>query len=199
MRSTIRSFTTMLIEHAATRRAVFFAFAACLASVLWSAPLRARPMPEDDAAPPVRFDCNQNGIDDAVDIAVGSSGDVNGNGVPDECEALATAASASSASEDAALLTGACSESSAIDGGAPANPDASTRCESVHAVHGDDALPSCTRALSRRTEFAERRVQHLRRARGDRAPCRTFARPRRRPARRAAPTAPPRAGLKTLG
>jgi hypothetical protein len=32
------------------------------------------------------YDCNGNGIEDAVDIAVGSSADVNGNGVPDECE-----------------------------------------------------------------------------------------------------------------
>ncbi|MCC6409874.1 MAG: hypothetical protein IT453_22160 [Planctomycetes bacterium] len=33
-------------------------------------------------------DCNQNGVEDAVDIALGSSADVNQNGVPDECEAL---------------------------------------------------------------------------------------------------------------
>ncbi len=31
-------------------------------------------------------DCNGNGIDDAADIAGGSSDDANGNGIPDECE-----------------------------------------------------------------------------------------------------------------
>ncbi|HIG12510.1 MAG: hypothetical protein ABGY71_04125 [bacterium] len=33
------------------------------------------------------FDCNKNGIQDAVDIALGSSADANNNGIPDECEA----------------------------------------------------------------------------------------------------------------
>ena len=33
------------------------------------------------------FDCNQNGIEDSVDIALGASSDQNRNGVPDECEA----------------------------------------------------------------------------------------------------------------
>ncbi|GJM26968.1 MAG: hypothetical protein DHS20C16_33830 [Phycisphaerae bacterium] len=31
-------------------------------------------------------DCNSNGIEDATDIAVGTSFDCNGNGVPDECD-----------------------------------------------------------------------------------------------------------------
>jgi hypothetical protein len=31
-------------------------------------------------------DCNENGVDDACDIANGSSADDNGNGIPDECE-----------------------------------------------------------------------------------------------------------------
>jgi hypothetical protein len=31
-------------------------------------------------------DCNNNGIDDAIDILTGTSADVNGNGIPDECE-----------------------------------------------------------------------------------------------------------------
>lgn len=31
-------------------------------------------------------DCNRNGVEDAVDIATGYSTDVNGNGIPDECE-----------------------------------------------------------------------------------------------------------------
>jgi hypothetical protein len=33
------------------------------------------------------FDCNKNGVEDSVDIATGTSSDVNGNGIPDECEA----------------------------------------------------------------------------------------------------------------
>ncbi|MCC6409875.1 MAG: hypothetical protein IT453_22165 [Planctomycetes bacterium] len=32
------------------------------------------------------YDCNKNGIDDAVDIANGTSVDANNNGIPDECE-----------------------------------------------------------------------------------------------------------------
>lgn len=34
------------------------------------------------------FDCNSNGVEDAVDVATGSSNDVNKNGIPDECESL---------------------------------------------------------------------------------------------------------------
>ena len=33
-------------------------------------------------------DCNENGVHDGVDIADGTSLDVNGNGIPDECECL---------------------------------------------------------------------------------------------------------------
>jgi hypothetical protein len=33
-------------------------------------------------------DCNGNGVDDACDIADGTSFDINGNGVPDECECI---------------------------------------------------------------------------------------------------------------
>lgn len=36
------------------------------------------------------YDCNNNNIEDAVDISTGSSVDVNGNGVPDECETSVT-------------------------------------------------------------------------------------------------------------
>ena len=32
------------------------------------------------------FDCNTNGIDDAIEISMGSSQDNNANGIPDECE-----------------------------------------------------------------------------------------------------------------
>jgi hypothetical protein len=48
---------------------------------------------DDERAPLPRcgcaasFDCNDNGIEDAIDIANGSSSDADGNGVPDECEA----------------------------------------------------------------------------------------------------------------
>ncbi|MEE9295165.1 MAG: hypothetical protein V3W34_09440 [Phycisphaerae bacterium] len=34
------------------------------------------------------LDCNGNGIDDAIDVADGTSYDFNANGIPDECEAL---------------------------------------------------------------------------------------------------------------
>ena len=32
------------------------------------------------------FDCNNNGVEDSVDIAMGASADANNNGIPDECE-----------------------------------------------------------------------------------------------------------------
>lgn len=34
----------------------------------------------------VMWDCNNNGIEDAVDIATGAAADLNNNGIPDECE-----------------------------------------------------------------------------------------------------------------
>lgn len=34
------------------------------------------------------FDCNENGIEDSVDIALGISSDTNLNGIPDECEVI---------------------------------------------------------------------------------------------------------------
>ena len=37
-------------------------------------------------AAPAASDCNGNGIDDATDIANGTSEDCNGNGIPDECD-----------------------------------------------------------------------------------------------------------------
>jgi len=39
----------------------------------------------DNSEDPIK-DCNDNGIEDAYDIAIGSSMDVDANGVPDECE-----------------------------------------------------------------------------------------------------------------
>jgi len=34
------------------------------------------------------FDCNNNGVEDVVDIDTGGSADTNGNGIPDECERI---------------------------------------------------------------------------------------------------------------
>ncbi len=41
---------------------------------------------------PTGFDCNENGVPDACDIAAGSSSDGDGDGVPDECQAPADCA-----------------------------------------------------------------------------------------------------------
>ena len=41
------------------------------------------------------WDCNVNGIPDSIDIATKQSGDINENGMPDECEGLPTAVVAS--------------------------------------------------------------------------------------------------------
>jgi hypothetical protein len=38
------------------------------------------------------YDCNTNGVGDSLDIALGTSPDVNGDGIPDECEGSAAAA-----------------------------------------------------------------------------------------------------------
>lgn len=38
------------------------------------------------AADSVMVDCNNNGLDDSLDICNGTSADCNGNGIPDECE-----------------------------------------------------------------------------------------------------------------
>lgn len=35
-------------------------------------------------------DCNMNGVEDSIDIASGTSSDINGNGIPDDCELIAT-------------------------------------------------------------------------------------------------------------
>ncbi len=40
----------------------------------------------DDCGGPGIIDCNNNGIDDAIDISSGTSQDCNANGIPDECE-----------------------------------------------------------------------------------------------------------------
>jgi|GEM_PF-2826482 len=58
-----------------------------LTALLW--PSTKVPEPDQPWAPPaatLEQDCNDNGIEDSVDIAFGSSSDANANGVPDECE-----------------------------------------------------------------------------------------------------------------
>ncbi|UCH84970.1 MAG: T9SS type A sorting domain-containing protein [Candidatus Latescibacterota bacterium] len=40
------------------------------------------------------YDCNSNGVADSLDIVNGTSPDVDGNGIPDECEDFSTAANA---------------------------------------------------------------------------------------------------------
>jgi hypothetical protein len=50
--------------------------------------LAARPpaaAPREVRAAPM-YDCNDNGVEDAVDIAIGSSIDANRDGIPDECQ-----------------------------------------------------------------------------------------------------------------
>jgi hypothetical protein len=32
------------------------------------------------------YDCNENGVEDAIDIALGTCSDANHNAIPDECE-----------------------------------------------------------------------------------------------------------------
>ncbi|MBK8178254.1 MAG: hypothetical protein IPK67_05040 [Planctomycetes bacterium] len=51
-----------------------------------TAPLEGDDVDALDFAKRPYYDCNHNGIEDSIDIAVGSSMDANGNGVPDECE-----------------------------------------------------------------------------------------------------------------
>jgi len=51
----------------------------------------ADPVPGPVQAAPLE-DCNGNGVEDAVDIALGGSSDVNLDGVPDECQARMPAA-----------------------------------------------------------------------------------------------------------
>ena len=43
--------------------------------------------PEGDGP---EFDCNDNGVLDSIDIANGTSEDLNCNGIPDECEVIGT-------------------------------------------------------------------------------------------------------------
>lgn len=58
-----------------------------LSFVLCVAPAGARGARLQAAA---YHDCNRNGIEDSIDIALGSSADADGDGVPDECEDAAS-------------------------------------------------------------------------------------------------------------
>ena len=60
-----------------------------IALTLLSCLLCASAFAEVALGPPMQ-DCNRNGVEDAVDIAFGGSSDANCNGVPDECESLAS-------------------------------------------------------------------------------------------------------------
>lgn len=66
-----------------------------------------------DTGPSAFLDCNDNGVEDAIDIGNGSSNDDNMNGVPDECE-------------DAGAPFCSCDSSQAPCG----NPDADAGCAS---------------------------------------------------------------------
>lgn len=50
------------------------------------APAQAPATSTSAPLPPLLHDCNGNGVEDAVDIALGTSGDINANAIPDECE-----------------------------------------------------------------------------------------------------------------
>jgi hypothetical protein len=63
-------------------------------------------------------DCNENGVEDSVDIANGSSQDTNFNGVPDECEdkvvEFCTCSAGSSATCNNSYATGGCRNSTGV-------------------------------------------------------------------------------------
>ena len=59
-----------------------------------SSPGRARPAAPLAATPAPFRDCNANGVEDAVDIARGTSSDTDMDGVPDECQGHAVEATA---------------------------------------------------------------------------------------------------------
>lgn len=79
-----------------------------------------------DALAAPRADCNGNGVEDAVDIALGFSSDLDGNGIPDECEARACIALGlgrrASAQSERILLRGAGSGAAGLRSPAPLSP-----------------------------------------------------------------------------
>jgi len=58
----------------------------CLAILGQPSVATAAPVPQQHRGDGGGADCNDNGIDDADDIASGDSDDCNGNGIPDECD-----------------------------------------------------------------------------------------------------------------
>ena len=64
------------------RNALEIALCCLAAATLWGCSQSSLKPPSGDPF----YDCNHNGVADAVDIAQGSSADANGNGIPDECE-----------------------------------------------------------------------------------------------------------------
>ncbi len=61
--------------------------AAAESSCAWVPEPAPEQVSESMCAPAEGPDCNGNGVEDAVDIASGYSVDLDGNGVPDECDA----------------------------------------------------------------------------------------------------------------
>jgi len=55
-------------------------------SLAATSPEPARPQPCRCQTAPLMLDCNQNGVEDSIDIATGASSDLDLNGVPDECD-----------------------------------------------------------------------------------------------------------------
>lgn len=77
---------------------------------------------------PYFFDCNENGAADACDIAEGISTDINGNGVPDECECLDNPVFVPSPPDGV------------VDARRPHPPDSTTPCFGF-GMPGDSATP----------------------------------------------------------
>ena len=89
------------------------------------------------------YDCNENGVEDSVDIATGSSADANMNGIPDECEQSAAAYC------DCAAGVGPCGNDDPSAGcanstgsGATLTPSGSTSFESDDLVLSAASMPT---------------------------------------------------------
>lgn len=67
------------------KRTLSFAIALCAALLLALDVVSASAAADLERRGGVTRDCNQNGVDDALDIAGGASSDDDNDGVPDEC------------------------------------------------------------------------------------------------------------------